>query len=270
MVRVPPGRHYVSVRPSRAAVVLVAIAFLASCEAAPAATSEPPAPAVPSSVGPSASPTWTPPPPVVPERGTYVAVPEAKFLRLWSQPGPGATRAGWLRTRNDWKQTVPMLVEGGFRDREGREWLRVQLPVRPNGTTGWIDAADIDLEERTDRIVVDLSARTLWHLRGGDVRHRFSVGVGTPTYPTTPGRFSVWALVEYADPAGPYGAFALGLSGFSDVITDWPGGGRMAIHGTADPGDRGAAVSHGCVRVYNADLESLRDVPLGTPVVIRA
>ena len=98
----------------------------------------------------------------------------------------------------------------------------------------------------------------------------FSVGIGTPTYPTTPGRFSVWAFVEYADPSGPYGAFALGLSGFSDVITDWPGGGRMAIHGTADPGDRGAAVSHGCVRVYNADLEALRDVPLGTPVTIHA
>jgi lipoprotein-anchoring transpeptidase ErfK/SrfK len=27
-------------------------------------------------------------------------------------------------------------------------------------------------------------------------------------------------------------------------------------------------VSHGCVRVYNADMESLLDIPLGTPVVI--
>jgi lipoprotein-anchoring transpeptidase ErfK/SrfK len=258
------------VRPSRAAVLVAVVSLLSACDPAPATTTAPSVSAATSSpVEPSASPAWTPKPPVVPEHGTYVAVPEEKFLRLWSQPGPGATRAGWLRTRNDWKQTVPMLVEGGFRDREGREWVRVQLPIRPNGTTGWIDAANVELERRVDRIIVDLSARTLWHLRGGEVRHRFSVGVGTPTYPTTPGRFSVWAFVDYADPTGPYGAFALGLSGFSDVITDWPGGGRMAIHGTADAGDRGAEVSHGCVRVYNADLEALRDVPLGTPVVIR-
>jgi lipoprotein-anchoring transpeptidase ErfK/SrfK len=253
---------------------MCAVAALTACQAAPVSRPEPADTS--SSVAaselpvPGPSPTWTPKPAVVPAHGTHVAVPDEKFLRLWNEPGPGATGAGWLRTRNDWTQTVPLLVEGGFRDREGSEWLRVQLPVRPNGTTGWIDAADVRLEERSERIVVDLSERRLWHFRDGDVRHTFSVGVGTPTYPTTLGRFSVWAFVEYADPSGPYGTFALGLSGFSDVITDWPGGGRMAIHGTANAGDLGAAVSHGCVRVHNADLEALRDVPLGTPVVIRA
>jgi lipoprotein-anchoring transpeptidase ErfK/SrfK len=259
------------VRAPRIFVAATAVAALTACQAAPTPSAQP-SPAVAASAAANAvpSPTWEPKPPVVPERGTFVAVPTGKFLRLWNDPGPGATGAGWFRTRNDWKQTVPLIVEGGFRDREGGEWLRVQLPVRPNGSTGWIDAADVGLEERTQRIVVDLSARKLWHFVDGEVRHTFSVGVGTSTYPTTPGRFSVWAFVEYADPSGPYGTFALGLSGFSDVITDWPGGGRMAIHGTPDVGDRGAAVSHGCVRVFNADLEALRDVPLGTPVVIRA
>jgi len=266
--------HDVGVRTRASSLVAALGLVVVACQAAPAAapTASSPSTSVTASVAvpTSPSPAWTPKPPVVPERGTYVAVPERKFLMLWSEPGPGATEAGWFRTRNDWKQTVPMLVEGGFRDRDGREWLRVQLPVRPNGTTGWIDAADIELERRTQRIVVDLSERTLWYSLDGELRHTFSVGVGTPAYPTTPGHFSVWAFVEYPDPSGPYGAFALGLSGFSDVITDWPGGGRMAVHGTADPGDRGAAVSHGCVRVYNGDLEALRDVPLGTPVVIRA
>jgi lipoprotein-anchoring transpeptidase ErfK/SrfK len=42
----------------------------------------------------------------------------------------------------------------------------------------------------------------------------------------------------------------------------------MAIHGTSSPTDLGNAVSHGCVRVYNADLKRLLDVPLGTPVRI--
>ena len=62
---------------------------------------------------------------------------------------------------------------------------------------------------------------------------------------------------------------ALGLSGFSPVLKNWPGGGRMAIHGTAHPDDRGLMVSHGCVRVYNDDMVDLRRVPLGTPVVIK-
>jgi lipoprotein-anchoring transpeptidase ErfK/SrfK len=73
-----------------------------------------------------------------------------------------------------------------------------------------------------------------------------------------------------ASPAGPYGVFALGLSGFSQVIKDWPGGGRMAIHGTSNPADRGQMVSHGCVRVFNDDMVNLKQVPMGTPVVIRA
>jgi lipoprotein-anchoring transpeptidase ErfK/SrfK len=78
----------------------------------------------------------------------------------------------------------------------------------------------------------------------------------------------VWVKIRYASPYQPYGIAALGLSGFSPVLSEWPGGGRMAIHGTSNPSDRGHAVSHGCVRVFNDDLRSLLDVPLGTPVLI--
>ena len=42
----------------------------------------------------------------------------------------------------------------------------------------------------------------------------------------------------------------------------------MAIHGTDNPYDRGQQVSHGCVRVYNPQMEQLRSVPMGTPVLI--
>jgi lipoprotein-anchoring transpeptidase ErfK/SrfK len=103
-----------------------------------------------------------------------------------------------------------------------------------------------------------------------DLVDRFQVAIGAPQYPTGEGRFYVWERVAFADAAGPYGIFALGLSGFSPVLSEWPGEGRMAIHGTANPSDRGRDVSHGCVRVYNADMRALTRVPLGTPVVIRA
>jgi lipoprotein-anchoring transpeptidase ErfK/SrfK len=81
----------------------------------------------------------------------------------------------------------------------------------------------------------------------------------------------VWARVSTGRPSGPYGSYILGLSGFSEAIdpSDWPGEPRLAIHGTDDPGDAGQAVSSGCVRVLNALLRFLRDVPMGTPVLIR-
>jgi lipoprotein-anchoring transpeptidase ErfK/SrfK len=75
--------------------------------------------------------------------------------------------------------------------------------------------------------------------------------------------------VGYEDASGPYGNYALGLSGFSEVLTEWPGGGRMAIHGTSDPADAGNDISHGCVRVFNPQMARLIDVPMGATVVIK-
>ncbi len=121
-----------------------------------------------------------------------------------------------------------------------------------------------------DKIVVDLSEHTLRRYVGKELVTHERIAVGSPATPTPAGRFFVWAHVGYADPSGPYGVFALGLSGFSHVITDWTGGGRIAIHGTADRSDGGSDVSHGCVRVYNPQMRALEDVPLGTPVTIRA
>jgi lipoprotein-anchoring transpeptidase ErfK/SrfK len=129
---------------------------------------------------------------------------------------------------------------------------------------------DVRTHRVRQRIVVDLSAHVLRRFVGGTLTDRIEVAIGTASTPTPPGHYFVWAKVSYRDPAGPYGVFALGLSGFSRVLTSWPGGGRLAIHGTDDPSDIGFDVSHGCVRVLNEDLRHLRDVPLGTAVLIRA
>jgi len=170
-------------------------------------------------------------------------------------------------TRNDTGDLAPMLVVGATR-RDGEPWYEVLLPLRPNGTSAWVRERDVKLRERTERIEVDLSKRTLDYLVGGEVAERFHVGIGTDEFPTTTGDFYVYVKVPYDNPNQPYGIMALGLSGFSRVITDWPGGGRIAVHGTPYASNRGEAVSHGCVRVYNEDMESLMDVPLGTPVII--
>jgi lipoprotein-anchoring transpeptidase ErfK/SrfK len=187
---------------------------------------------------------------------------------VYARPGSTSSAPYLLSARNPWGQAVRFLVVGVSHDEPGEPWLRLLLGIDPNGATGWVPLDEVRLRTRHDRIVVSLSRRMLWHMRDGRVIQRFSVGVGAARTPTTPGRFFVWAKVA-ADPHGAYGSYVLGLSGFSEVLTNWPGGGRMAIHGTDDPNDRGQWVSHGCVRVFNPQMDQLRNVPMGTPVVIR-
>ena len=139
----------------------------------------------------------------------------------------------------------------------------------PNGAAVWARQVDLRLVRRYDQLMVDLSKRTLEHYHDGELIDRFRVGIGRPEYPTALGTFYVWQKVNFDEWYGPYGIYALGLSGFSPVLLDWPGGGRMAIHGTGDPSDRGREVSHGCIRVYNEGMKLLRRIPLGTPVVIQ-
>jgi hypothetical protein len=185
-------------------------------------------------------------------------------VRIFERPRWGAPSRR-LAARNPIGQRLVWPVD---RSARGGRWLRVLIPKRPNGSTGWINASRGRRISLRQRVVVDLSARSLRHFRDGRMLHRFKVGIGTPTTPTPTGATFVWARVAQPSPSGPYGVYALGLGAFSPVLTDWPGGGRSAIHGTADSSDRGRAVSLGCVRVYNADMEKLTRVPMGTPVVI--
>lgn len=61
--------------------------------------------------------------------------------------------------------------------------------------------------------------------------NEFVVGIGTRHTPTPKGTFYVWVRVPQPESTGPYGNYALGLGGFSPILTDWPGGGRSAVHG---------------------------------------
>jgi lipoprotein-anchoring transpeptidase ErfK/SrfK len=203
---------------------------------------------------------------LLPEGVDVVAAPRERYTPMFEEPG--AKKADFaLDTRNINGELSPMLIVGAT-PRDGEPWYQVLLPLRPNGTTAWVREGDVKLRERTERIEVDLSKRTLEYLVDGELAERFEVGIGTDQFPTTTGDFYVYVKVPYDNPNQPYGIMALGLSGFSRVITDWPGGGRIAVHGTPYASNRGEAVSHGCVRVYNQDMESLLDVPLGTPVII--
>jgi lipoprotein-anchoring transpeptidase ErfK/SrfK len=230
--------------------------------AEPAPVAEPVARAVPA---PSALLAEAP---VLPP-GTYVATARRDTLDIWRRPALRSRGIDRFDPVNPIGQDLAFLVTEAMRDDAGAAWLRILVPERPNGATGWIRRGDVELRRVRERIVVDLSDRSLVQIRRGRTVHRFTVGIGTAATPTATGRFYIWARVPQADPAGPYGVYALGLSGFSEVLLNWPGGGRMAIHGTSDPSDRGQMVSHGCIRVFNPQMRLLERVPLGTPVVIR-
>lgn len=152
----------------------------------------------------------------------------------------------------------------------GGRWYRVQLPIRPNGSAGWVRARALVVEPVHTRIVVDLSERRLWLYRSGRLLLRAPVGVGSSATPTPTGRFYVNQRLVPGDRAGAFGPAALGISAFSPVLTWWPQGGPIAIHGTDEPASIGQARSSGCIRLQNATLERVfAAAGAGTPVMVR-
>jgi lipoprotein-anchoring transpeptidase ErfK/SrfK len=148
-------------------------------------------------------------------------------------------------------------------------WLRVHLPMRPNGSAGWVRARDVALRKVSARIVVDLSARSVTLFRDGAEVFATRSAIGSPATPTPTGSYYVNQKLVPDDPRGPYGVGAIGISAFSPVLKNWPQGGPVAIHGTNQPWLIGRRISNGCIRVTNAAIRRLwRDAPPGTPVVI--
>ena len=149
-------------------------------------------------------------------------------------------------------------------------WYRVQLPLRPNGASGWVRAAAVSARQVATRILVDLSQRRVTLYRSGIPVLVATAAIGSRATPTPTGRYYVNQKLVAPDPLGAYGPAALGISAFSPVLKSWVQGGPIAIHGTNEATLLGSAVSHGCIRVRNADvLRLFKLVPTGTPVLIR-
>jgi lipoprotein-anchoring transpeptidase ErfK/SrfK len=149
-------------------------------------------------------------------------------------------------------------------------WLHVQLPIRPNGVTGWVRAADVSTASVHTRIVVDLSERRVRFYRNGRLVLSSSAAIGSAATPTPLGRYYVNQRLVPTDTAGPFGPGAVGISAFSPVLTGWAQGGPIAIHGTNQPWSIGHDVSNGCIRLPNDVLRRLfAATPAGTPVIIR-
>lgn len=190
-----------------------------------------------------------------------------------ARTGPSA-HAGRIESVDDRRpltraRTV-LPVLGHVTSSTGGSWLRVRLPGRPNGHTGWISAHRTKRTSTDWGILVELSTRRVTVYHGGRARRHFRAVVGKPSTPTPRGAFFIeeaLALSSY-EPGGP---FALATSARSNVFQEFEGGpGQIGIHGTNGlTGALGTAVSHGCIRLGTRAITWLaRRIGAGVPLTI--
>ncbi len=151
-------------------------------------------------------------------------------------------------------------------------WLHVLLPVRPNGSTGWVRADSVTQTATDYHVDVALAAHRIVVHQGDTVVDDEPIAVGTADAPTPGGQYYLTELLQPSNPAGPYGPYAFGLSGYSNVLGSFAGGpGALGLHGTNQPALLGRDVSHGCIRMSNAGITKLAHLlPVGTPVTINS
>jgi lipoprotein-anchoring transpeptidase ErfK/SrfK len=255
-------------RPALAATLLALVAALAGCGGTPPA--DPAGPAAPATAAPTTRPAPTAGPVRLGDAPAYVAL-AAKDVNIRSRPGNGRVVA-LFPANLPWGSPTPFLVETARRTESGEVWLKVLLPRRPNGSTGWVPREHVRLQPVNEAVEVDLSSRSASLLRDGRPVRTFRVAIGTSRTPTPTGRFFVTVKLRPPQISNVYGAWALGLSGYSDVLEQFgTGDGQIALHGTWNPSVLGSAVSNGCVRMDNDTITDLADrLPLGAPVTIRA
>lgn len=165
-------------------------------------------------------------------------------------------------------QTVPQVFL--VKERRSDGWLRVLLPVRPNGSSGWVRATDVTVTSTPYYVRVELGARRITVTEGDRTVYEGPVAIGKPATPTPVGEYFVRVKIKAINPNTVYGPYAWGLSSHSEVLETFNGGdGEIGIHGNNDASVLGKEVSAGCVRMDNTWITRLTDlVPLGTPVDI--
>jgi hypothetical protein len=251
---------------------MLAAVLLAACgtTAPPVAAGAPPAaPDTPASPVPPG-----PPEPPMPPALPHLIARLVGSIDVYAAPGDVEPERTLPATTPFDSPTVLSVLSEGDGDDVG--WLHVALPVRPNGSTGWIRADDVELRPVEVAVEVDLDARELIvrdltaPTGQEDVVLRTPTAIGDADHPTPIGTFFITDKLDTGDPGGPYGPYALGLSAYSEVLTEFAGGeGQVGVHGTDTPASVGRAASKGCLRVDNGVVEQLAHLlPLGTPVTI--
>jgi hypothetical protein len=185
-------------------------------------------------------------------------------------PRHEASAVARLRVKTEDGTANLVMVLRRVVDATGRRWVQVRLPVLPNNTTGWVPQEDLGGFHKVHTwLRVDTEHFVARLMRDGRTIFTARVGVGQKQWPTPHGQFYVRDRLEGFPKDSVYGALAFGLNARSPVLTDWPAGGFIGIHGTNEPQILPGRVSHGCIRMRNRDIVRLRHLmPVGTPVTI--
>jgi lipoprotein-anchoring transpeptidase ErfK/SrfK len=207
----------------------------------------------------------------LPPGATLVAQATGPQVAVYETPGaPAPTKTlenPWL-LNGEADKPVPQVFLVEEQRQDG--WVRVLLAERPNGSAGWIRQSDVKIIQNPYRVEVNLGAHEIEVFQGTSEIYKGDVAIGAPSTPTPTGRSYIRVLLETPDPTSVYGPYAYGLSGYSDVLTEFNGGdGEIGLHGNNDASVLGKSVTAGCIRMDNEQITKLAKVlPLGTPVEI--
>jgi lipoprotein-anchoring transpeptidase ErfK/SrfK len=251
-----------SIRSSAGGITLILISMLlAGCAAGTAA----PHPSASTSAAHRPSLRPSPPPasasPTAPAAIATSATANGGQLAVYTAPNGTVTEKLANPQSSGAPLTFLVVAQQG-------SWLQVALAQRPNGSTGWIQAAAVTLKSLQYSLQASTEHNTLSLYKDGVLVKTYSVATGTGGTPTPHGSFYLTELLRPTN-AG-YGPYAFGLSAFSEVLSSFGGGpGQIGLHGTDDAASIGQAASHGCIRLANPDITELAGLlPLGTPITI--
>jgi L,D-transpeptidase catalytic domain len=193
----------------------------------------------------------------------------ADLQPVFSRPSGKARRVARLRLLTEDRFAEVYLVLSTWKNAAGNTWLKIRVPKRPNGTTGWVRESALG-PLHTVHTLLRVNKHTLRVTLYERGRKRFSarIGVGKAGTPTPSGHF--WIREKFRVGGHTlYGPRAIGTSAYAPYLTDWPGGGVVGLHGTNEPGLIPGRPSHGCIRLRNADILRLYKLaPKGTPIDI--
>ncbi len=203
--------------------------------------------------------------------GGYLAVSAAvEQLKIYDKVPPGSTLKLTFPRAGVKQISSTFLAVGEATDPDGRTWYHIRLPIRPNGSTGWVLASDVTPVPLTHDIRIDLSEHRLDLYELGQKKTSYPVAVGKQATQTEAGDYYVTLKAKPVKTRNVYGDVIMMISAFSEALPDWPNGGQEGIHGTFETASIGKDASHGCVRLRNEDILQLtQSVPIGTPVFVR-
>lgn len=201
--------------------------------------------------------------------GDLVATIAGESVDVYDNPGDAAARES-LGTFSYYGNMRTFMGLDTL-DVDGTEWIQVQLPEYPNNSQGWIKADQVTTSSTDMLINIYLDEREVDLLEAGDVELTSTAVIGAEASPTPLGAYFIADPVDFtSNPTGVYGAYALGLSAYSETLETFKGAlPQIAVHGTNSTKYFGQAVSNGCIRLPDDMIRTIAaDTALGTPVVI--